>query len=113
VGDYRAGYAPRTRAEASSAPTQKQGAFLKLPPQRAVAITVDGRPLAVPAGTTVAVALLNHGVARFRTAVGGEPRGPLCAMGTCFECRVTIDGTPHRRACLEVCAPGMAVETGR
>jgi predicted molibdopterin-dependent oxidoreductase YjgC len=77
-----------------------------------VAILVDGRPLAVPAGTTVAVALLNHGVVRFRTSAAGEPRGPLCAMGTCFECRVTIDGVPHRRACLEPCAPGMAIETG-
>ena len=26
------------------------------------------------------------------TSVTGEPRGPLCAMGVCFECRVTIDG---------------------
>jgi sarcosine oxidase subunit alpha len=77
-----------------------------------VTITLDGRPLAVAAGTTVAVALMNHGVARFRTALGGEPRGPLCAMGTCHECRVTIDGVPHRRACLELCADGMTVETG-
>jgi predicted molibdopterin-dependent oxidoreductase YjgC len=77
-----------------------------------VTIVVDGRPLAVAAGTTVAVALLNHGIARFRTSPSGEPRGPLCAMGTCHECRVAIDGVPHRRACLEPCTPGMAIETG-
>jgi len=76
------------------------------------AITVDGRALAVPAGTTVAVALLNHGVMSFRASATGEPRGPLCAMGTCFECRVTIDGVAHRRACLTPCRPGMVVETG-
>ena len=28
-------------------------------------------------------------------------------MGTCFECRVTIDGEPHRRACLEPVREGM------
>ena len=77
-----------------------------------VTFTVDGRIVEVQAGTTVAVALLNHGVAAFRTSASGEPRGPLCAMGTCFECRVTIDGVAHRRACLEPCRPGMAIETG-
>jgi NADPH-dependent 2,4-dienoyl-CoA reductase/sulfur reductase-like enzyme len=30
-------------------------------------------------------------------------------MGTCFECRVTIDGEPHRRACLEPIREGMDV----
>ncbi len=76
-----------------------------------IEITVDGRPLAVPAGITVAVALLNHGVSIFRSSASGEPRGPLCAMGTCFECRVTIDGVAHRRACLTPCRPGMVIET--
>ncbi len=47
-----------------------------------------------------------------RTSVAGEPRGVLCAMGICFECRVTIDGVPHRRACMELVREGMRVETG-
>jgi len=76
-----------------------------------IEITVDGRTLAVPAGTTVAVALLNHGVASFRASASGAPRGPLCAMGTCFECRVTIDGVAHRRACLTPCRPAMVIQT--
>jgi sarcosine oxidase subunit alpha len=33
-------------------------------------------------------------------------------MGICFECRVTIDGAPHRRACLTPCRDGMEVTTG-
>jgi len=32
-------------------------------------------------------------------------------MGICFECRVTVDGDPHRRACLEPVRDGMEVET--
>jgi hypothetical protein len=75
-------------------------------------IFVDGRAVEAEESRTVAVVLLDAGAFRFRTSVGGEPRGPLCAMGICFECRVTIDGVPHRRACLERCAPGMKVETG-
>jgi NADPH-dependent 2,4-dienoyl-CoA reductase/sulfur reductase-like enzyme len=32
-------------------------------------------------------------------------------MGICFECRVTVDGVPHQRACILPCAQGMVVET--
>jgi sarcosine oxidase subunit alpha len=86
--------------------------MLRKPPSpERVTLSVDGRPLEVAAGTTVAVALLDRRTARFRTSPSGEPRGPLCAMGTCHECRVTIDGVPHRRSCLELCRQGMVVET--
>jgi len=74
-------------------------------------IFVDGRSIDADEATTVAAAMWNAGLAHFRTSVTGERRGLLCAMGICFECRVTIDGVPHRRACMETCAPGMRVET--
>ena len=77
-----------------------------------VTLHVDGRSVRVPGGITVAAALLRAGLSALRTSVTGEPRGPLCAMGVCFECRVTIDGAPHRRACLTACRDGMEVTTG-
>jgi D-hydroxyproline dehydrogenase subunit alpha len=80
-------------------------------PRDAIAILLDGRPVKVAPGATVAVALWNAGISAFRISVTGEPRGPVCGMGICFECRVTIDGVAHRRACLVACAPGMVVET--
>jgi len=76
-----------------------------------VTVSDDGRSVRVPAGVTVAAALTDLGVAAFRRSVGGEPRGPLCGMGTCYECRVTIDGVAHRRACLVLVADGMRVTT--
>lgn len=76
-----------------------------------VAIRIDGRDLEVDQGTTVAAALWNAGVQRFRRSVGGAARGPICAMGICYECRVTIDGERHRRACMEICSAGMEVRT--
>jgi sarcosine oxidase subunit alpha len=77
-----------------------------------VRILVDGRPLDVEAGISVVAALWNAGVRAARaSAVAGEPRGPLCGMGVCFECRVTIDGAPQRRACLETVREGMEVGT--
>ena len=76
-----------------------------------VTLTANGRDVRVSAGTSVAAALLDLGVRGFRTSVSGEMRAPLCGMGTCYECRVTIDGVAHRRACLVMVADGMRVET--
>ena len=76
-----------------------------------VTIVADERSVTVPAGVTVAAALIDLGIGAFRRSVSGEPRGPLCGMGTCYECRVTIDGVAHRRACLVPVAEGMHIAT--
>lgn len=75
-----------------------------------IALTVNGTPVTVASGATVAVAVTLAGQA-CRTSVTGEPRGPLCGMGICFECRVVINGQPHCRSCQISCQPGMDVRT--
>jgi D-hydroxyproline dehydrogenase subunit gamma len=75
-----------------------------------VTVTVNGAPVVVPSGATVAVAIVMAEQA-CRISVSGEPRGPLCGMGICFECRVAIDGNPHVRSCQMLCAQGMDVAT--
>ncbi len=77
-----------------------------------VEILANGHRARVPAGITVAAALLDLGVTAFRRSVTGEPRGPVCGMGVCYECRVTIDGVPNRRACIVPVANGMVVISG-
>ena len=75
-----------------------------------ISLYVNQRPIIVPSGTTVAVAIALAG-ADCRVSVGGEPRGPLCAMGICFECRAMINGAPHQRTCQIRCAQAMDVRT--
>ena len=77
-----------------------------------IRLLLDDREVMVAAGTSVAAALVNHGTWRFRSAVDGGGRAPICGMGVCFECRVTIDGRPHHRACLVTCLDGMEIRTG-
>jgi D-hydroxyproline dehydrogenase subunit gamma len=76
-----------------------------------VDIVVDDKPQRATAGSSVAAALLNAGIWHVRHAVDGAPRAPLCGMGICYECRVTIDGVAHQRACLVPIAEGMVVRT--
>jgi aerobic-type carbon monoxide dehydrogenase small subunit (CoxS/CutS family) len=75
-----------------------------------ITLRINGVPISVPSGATVAVAMMRAGEA-CRTSVTGEPRGPLCGMGICFECRVVIDGVPHCRSCQILCEPGMDVRS--
>jgi len=75
-----------------------------------VRFTVDGRPAEADAGASLLAALWNDGVRAVRTSVTGGPRGPLCGMGTCFECSVTVDGEPHVRSCLTPLREGMDVQ---
>ena len=74
------------------------------------AVRVNGASVSVPAGATVAVAMVIAGEP-CRTSATGEPRGPLCGMGICFECRAMVDGIPHSRTCQLLCEPGMEVRT--
>ena len=78
---------------------------------RQVTIRVNGTPTTVAAGTSVAVAVFVAGQTSCRESVSHTPRGPVCGMGICAECRVTIDGEPHRRSCLICCVDGMEVTT--
>jgi sarcosine oxidase subunit alpha len=76
-----------------------------------IRLTVNGVEISIKQGTTVAAAVLIADVAAFRHSVSSQPRGPLCGMGICYECRVTVDGEAHARSCQIVCRPGMQVKT--
>ncbi len=76
-----------------------------------IEILANGKPLQVAPGVTVAAELMNAGIAGFRTSVVGEPRGPLCGMGICQECRVTINDRLQQRSCLVLVEPGMRIES--
>ena len=75
-----------------------------------IGIKINGQSLQVAAGPTVAAAVMTVQPG-FRRSVTGEIRGPLCGMGICMECRVTLNGHPHERSCQTLCVPGMEVAT--
>ena len=76
-----------------------------------IAITVNGQVISLPSDTVVAVALARAGIKTSRRSRSGQMRGPLCGMGVCGECRVTIDGVAHLRSCQTLCRPGMEIKT--
>jgi len=79
-------------------------------PSEFTVVRVNGVSVSVPVGTTIAVAIAIAGQP-CRTSVTGEPRGPLCGMGICFECRAVVNGIPHSRTCQLLCEPDMEVRT--
>ena len=55
------------------------------------------------------MALQAAGHTALRVSLSGEPRGGLCGMGSCYECRARVDGQ-LRRTCLTPAKDGMTVE---
>jgi D-hydroxyproline dehydrogenase subunit gamma len=79
--------------------------------QKAFKIQVDGRQVTAYPGETIATVLLAEGYKVFRhSALSGEPRGPFCGMGLCFDCLVTVNGEPNVRACITYAQLGDKVE---
>jgi sarcosine oxidase subunit alpha len=76
-----------------------------------IQLRINGKEVSVSAGTIVASAVAQAGLTHFRRSLGGQARGPLCGMGICMECRVTINGQAHCRSCQILCEEGMEVRT--
>lgn len=73
-------------------------------------LQVNGVVVDVPEGANVAAAIARVATL-FRRSFSGEPRAPLCGMGVCFECRVTIDGGTQMLSCVTPARDGMIVCT--
>ncbi len=76
-----------------------------------VSLQINGHAVTVPAGITVAAAIARAGTLAIRRSRTGEPRGALCGMGICHECRAEIDGVQHQRTCQVPCSNGMRITT--
>jgi predicted molibdopterin-dependent oxidoreductase YjgC len=75
-----------------------------------VTVTIEDQQVRVPAGESVAAAVLVHALGHTRTTpISGAPRAPFCMMGVCFECLMEIDGVANRQACLVPVADGMRI----
>lgn len=75
-------------------------------------ITIRWCGVAIPAaeGETLAACLLVNGVNSLQPEDSQEPpRGPFCMMGSCYACRVLVDGVV-RQACMTEVRAGMSVE---
>ena len=72
-----------------------------------VVVELDDVEVSVPAGVSVAAALLYLGrIPTRHSPVTGAARAPFCMMGACFECIVEIDGVSER-ACQRQVEAGM------
>ena len=74
-------------------------------------VRCNGQDLEAQPGTSVAALLIGSGILQFRASPLGDPRGPLCGVGICMECRVQVDGERYRLACQTLCRDGMEVIT--
>jgi sarcosine oxidase subunit alpha len=80
-------------------------------------LTIDQHEVRAYAGETLATVLLAQGITIFNRTPKGQPRGPYCNMGTCFECQIQMAPQGSNtfswiRACMVTVKPGMTIITG-
>ncbi len=76
-----------------------------------VQIILDGQPLQVSKGITVAAAVLSNNYRYTRTSpVSNSKRAPFCMMGVCYDCLMVIDGKANQRACATYVQNGMQID---
>ena len=74
-----------------------------------VTVTLDGQPVRLPVGISVAAALLGIGEIISRISpTSHKPCSPHCLMGVCFECMMEIDGL-QQQACMKEVQDGMII----
>ncbi len=79
-----------------------------------VTLHLEGVEYRVPAGISVAAAVLQCGLLEVRTTpISGSPRAPFCMMGVCFDCLMEIDNMPNQQACQVTVREGMQVARQR
>ncbi|WP_066368117.1 (2Fe-2S)-binding protein [Herbidospora mongoliensis] len=67
----------------------------------------QGRTITAEEGQSIGAALHAAGIRSWRTTrFGNRPRGLFCAIGACFDCLLTVNGTPDQRACQTVARSG-------
>ena len=76
-----------------------------------VTVRIENREFQVPAGISVAAAVLLCGYKKVRTTpVSASPRLPYCMMGICFDCLMSIDGVANQQACQVEVRENMTIE---
>jgi len=76
-----------------------------------VNIILNGQPLQVLSGITVAAVALSQNQRFTRTTpISGSKRAPFCMMGVCYECLMVIDGKANQRACATYVQDGMTID---
>ncbi len=80
--------------------------------RKTVRIDFEDAWLNVPAGITVAAAVMGYSGENYirRSPVSGEKRAPFCFMGVCHECLMEIDGMPDQQACIIEVKDGMTIK---
>ena len=80
--------------------------------RQTLGIDFEGTQLIVPAGITVAAAVMGYSGENYirRSPVSGEKRAPFCFMGVCHECLMEIDGMPDQQACIIEVRDGMHIK---
>ena len=76
--------------------TQSNSHLILIERGRPITLQIDGHSVSAFEGETIAGALFAEGRRILRhTMKNGRPRSIYCGIGVCYDCLVTVNGTPN------------------
>ena len=74
-----------------------------------ITIFIDEKPANALIGETVAAVLLREKIYAVHATLNGEPRGPYCMMGVCFDCMIILEDGQNDQACQVEVTEGLKI----
>jgi len=77
--------------------------------RKTVTVFIDDAPVEAEAGEMMATVLLRHNLLATHRSPQGQPRGPYCMMGVCFDCMITLGDGRSEQACQTLAEEGLRI----
>jgi len=79
------------------------------PEPKTVTVYINDKPFTAQDGEMMASVLLRENMTATHTSPQGQPRGPYCMMGVCYDCMITLEDGRNEQACLTPAEEGLKI----
>lgn len=80
--------------------------------QKTLTVFVNDKPCTATVGEMMASVLLRENITATHRSPQGQPRGPYCMMGVCYDCMITLEDGRNEQACLTPAQEGLKIYLG-
>jgi len=77
--------------------------------RNSVTVFIDDEPCTALDGEMVVVVLMRENMTATHVSPQGQPRGPYCMMGVCYDCMITLEDGRNEQACLTPVEEGLKI----
>ena len=79
------------------------------PDLKTVTVYINDTPCKAEEGEMMAAVLMRENLTATHASPQGQPRGPYCMMGVCYDCMISLEDGGNVQACLTRAEDGLKI----